>query len=161
MAVEIQIDAGSAAAKLTALPDKVRVGVRQVVQAGALKLLAKAQQKVSGDVLQVRSGALLNSLRETGLSDSGDTLSDGVSTDAALKYAHIQEYGGRIEIPEIVPVNARALAFEYGGKVVFAMKTVAHVVEIPEHSFMRSSLAEIAPAILDDIRKVVASAANE
>jgi hypothetical protein len=159
MAVEIQIDAGSAAAKLTALPDKVRAGVRQVVQAGALKLLAKVQEKVSGDVLQVRSGALLNSLRETGLSDSGDTLSDGVAT--ALKYARIQEYDGRIEIPEIVSINARALSFEYGGKVVFAMKTAAHVIEISEHSFMRSSLGEIAPDIIDEIRKVVASAANE
>jgi len=158
--MDIQVDTGSATAKLAALPDKVRAGVREAVQAGALKLLSKVQQKVSGDVLQVRSGALLNSLRETGLSDSGDTFSDGVTTDAALKYARIQEYGGKIEVPEIAPVNARALAFEYGGKVVFAMKAAAHVVEIPEHSFMRSSLAEIAPEIVDSIRKVVAESAN-
>ncbi len=158
--MDIQVDTSSAAAKLAALPDKVRASVRQAVQAGALKLLSKAQQKASGDVLQVRSGALLNGLRESGLSASGDAISDGVTTDAALKYARIQEYGGRIEIPEIAPVAARALAFEYGGKVVFAMKTVAHVVEIPEHSFLRSSLAEIAPDIIDDIRKVVAEAAN-
>jgi phage gpG-like protein len=161
MTVAIEIDAAGATAKLAALPDKVRAGVRQVVHAGALKLLAKVQQKVSGDVLQVRSGALLNSLRETGFSDSGDAISDGVTTDAAVKYARIQEYGGKIEAPEIAPVNARALAFEYGGKLVFAMKTAAHVIEIPEHSYMRSSLAEIAPSILDDIRKVVASAADE
>lgn len=158
--MDIQVDTGSATAKLAALPDKVRAGVREAVQAGALKLLSKVQQKVSGDVLQVRGGALLNSLRETGLSDSGGTLSDGVATDAALKYARIQEYGGKIEVPEIAPVNARALAFEYGGKVVFAMKAAAHVVEIPEHSFMRSSLAEIAPEIVDSIRKVVAESAN-
>ncbi|MGD0867882.1 MAG: hypothetical protein ABSA49_20290 [Rhizomicrobium sp.] len=159
MTIEIQVDAARAAAKLAALPDKVRTGVRQAVQAGALSLLSKAQQKVSGDVLQVRSGSLLSSLRETGLSESADAISDGVAI--ALKYARIQEYGGRIEIPEIVPVNARALAFEYGGKVVFAMKAAAHVIEIPEHSFLRSSLAEIAPTILDEIRKVVAGVADE
>ena len=160
MAVGIEVDADGAARKLTALPDKVRADVRQVVQAGALKLLAKVQQKVSGDVLQVRSGALLNSLRATGPSDSGDTIRGGVAIDDAIKYARIQEYGGRIEIPAIVPVNARALAFAYGGKLVFAMKTAAHMIEIPEHSFLRSSLAEIGPDILDDIRKVVAEAAN-
>jgi phage gpG-like protein len=158
--MDIQVDTSSATAKLAALPDKVRAAMRDAVQAGALKLLSKAQQKVSGDVLQVRSGALLNSLRETGLSDSDDAISDGVATDAALKYAHIQEYGGRIEIPEIAPVAARALVFEYGGKVVFAMKAAAHMVEIPEHSFLRSSLAEAAPDVIDDIRKVVAEAAN-
>jgi hypothetical protein len=83
-----------------------------------------------------------------------------VTTDAAVKYARIQEYGGKIEVPEIAPVQARALAFEYGGKLVFAMKTAAHVIEIPEHSFMRYSLAEIGPEIIDAIRKVAAEAAN-
>jgi hypothetical protein len=158
--MQIEVDTVSAAARLAALPAKVRTGVQQAVRAGALKLLSKVQQKVSGDVLQVRSGALLNSLREAGLSGSGDSITDGVATDAALKYARILEYGGRVEIPEIAPVAARALAFAYGGKVIFAMKAAAHVVEIPEHSYMRSSLAEIAPDIIADIRKVVAGAAN-
>ena len=158
--MNIQVDTNSAAAKLAALPDKVRAGLRETVQAGALKLLSKVRQKVSGDVLQVRSGALLGALRETGLSDSGDAISAGVATDAALKYARIQEYGGRIDVPEIAPVNARALAFEYGGKLVFAMKAAAHIVEIPEHSYMRSSLAEIGPELIDAIRKVAAEAAN-
>lgn len=158
--MDIQVDTSSVAAKLAALPDKVRAGVRQAVQAGALRLLSKVQQKVSGDVLQVRSGALLNSLRETGLLDSGDRISGGITTDAALKYARIQEYGGKIDVPEIAPVNAHALAFEYAGRVVFAMKTAAHVVEIPERSYMRSSLDEVAPAILDDIRKVIVEASN-
>ncbi|MGD0144684.1 MAG: hypothetical protein ABSC92_16150 [Rhizomicrobium sp.] len=161
MSVGIEVDAGTAAAKLAALPDKVRAGVRVAVQAGARSLLLKVQQKLSGDVLAVRSGKLLSSLRETGLSESADAIGDGVATDASVKYARIQEYGGRIEIPEIVPVDARALAFEYGGKIVFAMKAAAHVIDIPEHSYMRSSLAEVTPAILDDIRKVVASATDE
>jgi phage gpG-like protein len=158
--MNIQVDTSAAVVKLAGLPDKVRAGLREAVHTGALKLLAKVQQKVSGEVLQVRSGALLGALRETGLSDSGDAISAGVTTDAAVKYARIQEYGGKIDVPEIAPVNAHALAFEYGGKLVFAMKAAAHVVEIPERSYMQSSLAEIGPEIIDAIRKVAAEAAN-
>lgn len=156
--INVQVDAVAVIAKLGGMSERVRGGVRGVVQEDAFKLLAKVQAKVSGDVLNVRSGNLRRSLHETGLQDNGSAISDSVASDSSVKYARIHEYGGRINIPEIVPRNAKALAFNYGGKMVFAKRVKAHVVNMPERSYMRSSLAEFTPIFVDDIRKVTAEA---
>jgi hypothetical protein len=60
----------------------------------------------------------------------------------------------------MTPVNAKALAFAYGGRMVFAKRTAAHTVTIPERSYLRSSLAEFAERFVDGIRKVALEAAR-
>jgi hypothetical protein len=104
-------------------------------------------------VLQTRSGALRASLRAE-LRETADGLAARVWSDGSVPYACIQEYGGRIALPETAPANAKALAFAYGGKMVFARRAAAHMVQIPERSYMRSSLREFAPAFLDTIRRI-------
>lgn len=149
--IALNIDATGAIGKLRALADKTRAGVRNAVAASAQRLVKLVQAKLSGEVLNTRSGALRASIRaET------DETSACISSD--LPYARIQEYGGRIAMPEIVAVNAKALAFSYGGKLVFATRATAHAIDIPERSYMRSSLAEFEPGFVDDIRKVAAEA---
>ena len=155
MPVTAHIDAAAAMAKLGTLRERLRAGVREAVEEGADELRTRVQTKLSGEVLQTRSGALRDSITAEVSEDEGG-IGARVLSDAA--YARVHEYGGRIDVPEIVPKNAKALAFEYGGRLVFAKRTAAHVVTIPERSFMRSALAEFAPALLDDIRKVVAEA---
>lgn len=149
------IDAMAAIAKLEALKDRLRTDVREAVEDGASALASRVQTKLSGEVLQARSGALRDSIMAE-VSEDAPGVGARVSSDAP--YARVHEYGGRINIPEIVPRNAKALAFEYGGRLVFAKRTAAHVVTMPERSFMRSALAEFAPVLIDDIRKVVAEA---
>ena len=145
----VRADVNNAVAKLRALMEKTRAGVRDAVAAGAQRLVALVQAKLSGEVLKARSGALRASIRAE-IDGAGARISSDVP------YARIQEYGGRIGIPEIVPVNAKALAFTYGGKLVFATRAAAHAIDIPERSYMRLSLAEFAPGFVDDIRKVAA-----
>jgi len=148
-----RVDAASAIAKLNALQSKLRAGVREAVEEDAARLLALVCDKLSGEVLNARTGNLLRSIRSE-TSDNGAR----VFSDGSVPYARIQEYGGRVSVPAIEPVNAKALAFAYDGRMVFAKRTAAHAVDIPERSYLRASLDEFAPAFLDDIRKLVAEA---
>jgi hypothetical protein len=153
--ITAQVDAESAIAELETLKDRVGDVVGEAVEGAASQLLGLVQAKLSGEVLNARSGALRSSIRvESDAEGSGAR----VFSDGSVPYAHVQEYGGRIAIPEIVPKNAKALAFAYGGRMVFAARTAAHVVNLPGRSYLRSSLAEFAPLFLDDIRKVVMEA---
>lgn len=68
-----------------------------------------------------------------------------------VEYAAIQEFGGTIQIPEIRPVNKKALAFNWpgapahlvskSGKVVLK-KVKAHPVTVPAHPYLRPALEE-------------------
>ena len=154
--ITAKIDTAGVGDRLNALAGKVRASAAQAVQANTQQLLERVQDKLSGEVLNVRSGALLRSIVETGLNIDTAGVGDSVASDGSAAYAHIQEYGGRVNIPEIVPRSAKALTFDYGGKLVFARHVAAHSVDIPQRSFLRSSLAEQAQSFADDIRRIAA-----
>ena len=84
-------------------------------QADALRsaLEARIQQKLSGEVLQTRSGALAASIISSIENDGSDTSVSISST--GVPYAAIQEFGGKTAAHDIVVVNAKALAFSTGG----------------------------------------------
>jgi hypothetical protein len=151
------IDAAAAIAKLAAMKDRLRANVRGAADEDAARLLAIVQGKLSGEVLNSRSGALFRSIRVESVEDA-DGVGARVFSDGSVSYARIQEYGGRVNIPALEPVRAKALAFAYGGRMVFAKSAAAHVAHIPERSYMRSSLAEFAATFADGVRKVVADA---
>ncbi|MGH6878879.1 MAG: hypothetical protein ACREHV_16085 [Rhizomicrobium sp.] len=155
--ITASIDPAPAIAKLDAMQQHLREGVRTAVQDDAGRLLSIVQAKLSGEVLNARSGALLRSIHaET--DEDADGIGARVFSDGSVPYAHIQEFGGRMSIPALAPVSAKVLAFAYGGRMVFAKRTVAHVVDIPERSYMRASLAGFASIFADGIRKLVADA---
>ena len=65
--------------------------------------------------------------------------------------------GGVIPPHQIVPDKARALAFAIDGKQVFAVRVNLPAVTMPERSYLRSSLAEMA----DEIRQGLSEAVGE
>jgi hypothetical protein len=153
--ISLAVNAASAISRLKAIPPTARAGLALAVQTGTRRLLSVVKDKLSGDVLNVRSGALRRSIVETGLVVGAGTVTDSVVSDGSVAYARIQEYGGRVNLPEIVPKSAKALAFEYGGRLVFARHAAAHVIEIPERSYLRASLDEQLDSLIHDIRKIV------
>ena len=74
-----------------------------------------------------------------------------IATSADVKYAVIHEFGGAIPPHEIVPDKAKALAFVIGGKQTFAARVQMPTVTMPERSYMRSSLVEMADGIKDEL----------
>jgi phage gpG-like protein len=147
----------TASAALAAMPERIAAALAAKASALAAELQAKIQQKLSGGVLQMKSGALAGSVGVT-----IDELSTGVAvrivTSPDVKYAAIQEYGGTIPPHEIVPDKARALAFLVGGKQVFAARVNLPAVAMPERSYMRTSLVEMNDQIRDELDAAVVEA---
>lgn len=142
-------------AKLTSMPEKVHGALLKKVSALALMLEAKVKNdKLSGGVLNVKTGALRRSIQET-VEDGTTSVVGHVFSSGDVKYAGIHEFGGTIPAHEIVPNKAQALAFMIGGKQVFAASVNIPDVTMPERSFLRSSLAEMEPQIVEGLQEAV------
>jgi phage gpG-like protein len=142
---------------LATMPDRVRQALAAKAVFLAAALQARIQQKLSGGVLNTRSGALLRSITAT-IDDSGAAITVRIAAGADIKYAAIHEFGGTIPPHEIVPNKAKALAFLVGGKQVFAKRVNLPAVTMPERSYLRSSLAEMAGEIAEGLREAVGEA---
>src|SRR5574337_1365409 len=67
--------------------------------------------KLAGGVLNAQAGALQASITSDGAAD-GDGIVASVGATGDVKYAAIQEFGGRTAAHEILPIKARALRSE-------------------------------------------------
>ena len=154
----IDLDDSRLVARLGAMPDKLRRALSNKTTRLRLELEARVKQKLSGEVLNVRTGALRRSI----FSDQTETaneISARVVQSADVPYGRIHEYGGTTPPHDIYPTKAKALAFVMNGRLTFA-KVVHHPGSvIPERSFMRSSLAEMRDEIIAQYR-LVAKEAN-
>ncbi|MGH6848443.1 MAG: hypothetical protein ACREC0_13705 [Methylocella sp.] len=130
-------------------------------QADALRgaLEARIQQKLSGEVLQTRSGALAASIISS-IENNGSDTSVSISS-TGVPYAAIQEFGGKTAAHDIVAVKAKALAFSMGGQQIFA-KSVHHPGStIPARSYLGSSLAEMSDEIESDFKQAILEALGQ
>ncbi len=141
---------------LAAMPERVQAALVEKANALAAELEASVQQKLAGGVLNPRTGALARSIVTT-IMESAAGISVSVASNGDVKYAAIHEFGGTIPPHEIVPDKARALAFAIG-KQVFARRVNLPAVTMPERSYLRSSLAEMADEIRDGLSEAVVEA---
>jgi phage gpG-like protein len=149
----------SASAALATMPERLQSALAAKANALAAALEAKVQQKLAGEVLNPRSGALARSIVST-IEETAAGVAVTIASNGDVKYAAIHEFGGVIPPHEIVPVKARALAFAVGGKQVFARRVNLPAVTMPERSYLRSSLAEMADEITDALTDAVLEAAR-
>jgi phage gpG-like protein len=140
-------------ARLDAMPGRVHDGLARAVARLGLELQRKVQsEKLSGQVLKVRTGSLRSSINMQ-IEDTTEAVEASVGTN--VFYGKIQEYGvARTWLIEAR--NAKSLAFTIGGTKFFRRR-VTHP-PLPERSFLRSALAEMAPAIEDGLKEAVAQA---
>ena len=144
-------------ASLAGMPDRVRQALLSKANVLAVALEVKIQQKLSGGVLNTRSGALARSIIAT-VDESSADVTVRIGTSGDIKYAAIQEFGGTIPPHEIVPDKAKALAFVVGGKQVFAAQVNLPAVTMPERLYLRSSLAEMAGDIAEGLSEAIVEA---
>ena len=149
----------SLSAALADMPDRLRDALSDKATALAAELEAKIQQKLAGGVLNPRTGALVRAIVAT-IEDTATGVAVTIATNGDVKYAAIHEFGAVIPPHEIVPDKAKALAFLVGGKQAFAARVNLPAVTMPERSYLRSSLAEMADEIRDGLIEAATDAAQ-
>lgn len=119
-------------------------------------LESRIQQKLSGEILNARSGALAGSILSAIESD-GSAISVTTSSDG-VPYAAIQEFGGKTAAHDVVTVKAKALSFGAGGGQVLARRVHHPGSTILARSYLRSSLAETRVQVESDFKQEILKA---
>jgi len=150
--IQVTISADGALGRLRALPQDLAARLAATVARLAQTLYERVEDNLSGAVLQRRSGRLAASIVQ-----QVDGLSASVGfAPAAVPYGAAQEFGADLCAHLIAVKNARALAFVVAGKRVFAKRVWFPGAHLPERSFLRSALADLAPEIGAEIAAAVA-----
>ena len=131
------------------------LGAKADELASALADLVR-NDKLAGGVLNSRTGTLADSITASVTAEADGVLAS-VGSEGDVKYAAIQEYGGKTSAHEILPVKGKALAFVVGDAQHFARRVEHPGSVIPERSYLRSALEDMT----DEILAGLADAANE
>ena len=143
-------------AALDALPRCARGSAsRQGQRASRIAATKSSSRSSTGEVLNAGSCALGASIGAEVTSD-GERISATVGSFGGIKYAAIQEYGGRTGAHEIVPNKAQVLAFLVDGAIHFARKVEHPGSVIPERSYLRSSLEDMQADIESELAATAA-----
>jgi phage gpG-like protein len=132
------------------------LGAKATELASALADLVK-NDKLSGSVLNTRSGALRDSIAAS-VTDEADGFHASVGSEGDVKYAAIQEYGGKTSAHEILPAKGDVLAFITGDGQHFARRVEHPGSSIPERSYLRSALADMSDEIVSALADAAAKA---
>lgn len=149
-------------ARLDAFPKKLRpeLKTRTIRLSIALQSHVK-QNKLSGQVLKRRTGTLSRSIARK-VDEDAHGVTGRVGTN--VKYAAIHEFGGKTKPHVIEPKTKGALAFEaYTSMGQWGMHLNKIIVgrvnhpgsQMPERSFLRSSLAEFSDEITASYREAL------
>lgn len=144
-------------AALDGMPERVRVAVTAAVKRQTLALQRHViADKLSGQVLKVRTGALRRSIQES-VGDEGPAVVGKVWSAGDVKYAAIHEFGYHGQ--ENVREHVRHVVF---GREVdpFVVPAFTRSMNMPARPFMRTALADRKDAILEDVRKSAIEAAR-
>lgn len=143
------------ARRFRALPDGIRSRVTESIGRLALMLQRKVmQEKLSGQVLKVRTGTLRRSIDQRLVTDN-NTVSGVVSTN--VKYGKVHEYGSTdtVTVKEHVRLVKQAWGKQLKHPVWATVKAHAVKQNIPERSFLRSALADMKPEIMAALERAV------
>jgi phage gpG-like protein len=157
--INVQIVGDSAVvARLNSMSAKTENAVRETIGRLALRLQRKVQQeKLTGQALKVRTGTLRRSIGLATLSENG-AITGVVSTN--LKYARAHEYGFHGAVT--VKAHLRKITQAFGKKLKTPKQVMvsshAMKMNLPERSFLRTSLREIEPLVIPNLKAALREA---
>ena len=144
-------------ARLQRMPGAVQAALKIKVTQLALMLEAYVKtQKLDGQVLNRITGRLARSIANKVTATATEVIAR-VFSSGDVKYAGIHEFGGKTMPHIIVPKNAHALAFGGG----FYAKVNHPGSNMPERSFLRSSLRDKSTEISLGMKEAVVRAAQK
>jgi hypothetical protein len=146
--------------RLRGISDAVNAGLARCITQLAIDLQRNVQQdKLSGQVLKTRTGAL-----KASIDYRVDQGARGATAEVftALRYGAAQEYGFTGTVS--VGASLRGIREAFGRPI--AEKTISvraydRRMALPERSFLRSALDDMTPAIRDAVDAAVAEAVSD
>jgi len=131
----------------------VQSGVQKEVMRLALKMTGKVMGKLSGEVLRVRTGRLRRSIHPEWDFKQGYA---GATIGTNVEYAHIHEYGfqGEIQVKSFQREMTKAFGKPIAPRSVL-IKAHARNINMPERSFLRSTLTEMTAEIKESLPNAV------
>lgn len=160
----VSLRAEALLARLSAAPDRLERAVAAEVRRLAIRMQARVKaQKLTGQVLHVRTGTLRRSINQQ-VHVEGSKVWATVGTN--VRYAAAHEYGfvGEVSVRGHTRKVASRSAFQGRRQVLQGVAFVAahsRRVNLPERSFLRSTLREMAPEIRTGIRAAALAALRE
>lgn len=152
--ISIEVDTSRATLKLGRLNQQTRTALRGVIVQLTQALANLVRGKLSGGVLNRRSGRLYNSIQSQ-LIENTTSIYGRVSTHG-VPYAAIHEFGGVIKHPG----SSKFQAWQGPGGWVYTHMTRPHDIPIPQRSYMRSSLSEMQAEVVERMTAAVRGAAR-
>ena len=132
----------------------IESGVQKEIMRLALKMTGSVMNKLSGDILKVRTGRLRRSIHPEWDFKPGHM---GATVGTNVEYAAIHEYGfkGTVQVKSFQREMTKAFGRPIAPKQV-TVSAHSRNINMPERSFLRSALREMNPEILEGLRNAVA-----
>jgi hypothetical protein len=146
--------------RLRALHDAINAGLaRCILQLGIDLQRNVKQDKLGGQVLKTRTGALKSSI-DYRVDQSARGATADVFTE--LRYAAAQEYGftGTVSVGASLRRIRQAFGRPIAEKTI-SVRAYDRRMALPERSFLRSALDDMTPAIRETVDAVVAEAVSD
>lgn len=147
--------------RIKRITPNVRTALFERVQRLTIKLQRHVvEEKLQGQVLNVRTGRLQRSIQQA-VTNSESAVTGVVST--AVKYARPHEYGFQGTVNVKAHLRTIKVAFGKDLKEPVEVNVSAHTMRmnLPERSFLRSSLVDMKDEIVEGIRQAAIEGARK
>lgn len=161
--IRVLVDEKGTVLRLLGVPAKASQRLRVAISREVIELANHIKdQKLSGQVLKNRTGALRRSTRAYPPTMAGSAIRGEVAVDKTTSvYGKVHEFGGTYRIPAHTRRNRgqrRLRVSEHGAMRTHQVRE--HTATFKERSFMRSSLEERRHRILESLKRAVHEAVS-
>lgn len=136
------------------VPRMVRAALRKEMDRIGILLAARMKEKLSGNVLKVRTGRLRRSITSQGREGPAG-YEVNVGTNVVYAAAHEYGYQGSVMVPSHLRLVRKAWGRPVRNPTRHMVRAHAMRMRLPERSFARSALKEMEGKISDDLRRVL------
>lgn len=141
----------SVVANLGLRGERVKDEARKAVQSMALKTLVLVKQKLSDDVLRVRTGRLRRSITQK-VAEDASSITGTVGTNVEYAARHELGFNGEERVQEHLRTIKTAFGKSIkGGAVTFTVAAHTRTVNYPARSFLATALAELEPGFREQV----------
>lgn len=135
--------------RLRGMVGEANTGIVRAITELAIDLQRQVQDKLAGEVLSSRSGSLKSSIGFQ-IDQHATAVTGTVFSDSAYARAHEYGFAGAVNVKASLRRITEAFGRPISGKTI-EVRAYTRNMDLPERSFLRSALEDMAPAILDAV----------